>query len=322
VTAAARSALDAIDERIRSLGIRVKKDLHLPISPEEKLETAQLAAERTLADASSMADEMRARARREAADVLTKARHQAERITGDSRARAESLERDAQVRHLQAMESLLSQRETLEGEVQKLTVTVATARAQATKIVDDAQARARRLVRDATEWHRQVIASKSSPEETLNTASRVLWIAQETADQAIADARREANDLLTNARRQAEQLVGDACARAIGIRDVRQYEAKPLLPVDVSKAASVSLTDAIQVAHMEGWEFGSAVARDAPTLWLEALLARNPRMPSDLEARLLQGSALSIDFLLHDEVRNTLRQGFWEALENKRRQAG
>ncbi len=47
-----------------------------------------------------------------------------------------------------------------------------------------------------------------------------------------------------------------------------------------------------------------SVARDAPALWLEAVLARKPRMPSDLEARLLQGSRLPIDFLLHD-LRNS-----------------
>ena len=63
----------------------------------------------------------------------------------------------------------------------------------------------------------------------------------------------------------------------------------------------------------------SSVAREAPALWLEAVLARKPRMPSDLEARLLQGSALPIDFLLHDEVRHALRRGFWDALERTRR---
>ena len=81
----------------------------------------------------------------------------------------------------------------------------------------------------------------------------------------------------------------------------------------------VSLADAVQAAHEEGQEFGTSVARDAPALWLEAVLARKPRMPSDLEARLLQGSALPIDFLLHDEVRHALRRGFWDALERTRR---
>jgi NYN domain len=81
----------------------------------------------------------------------------------------------------------------------------------------------------------------------------------------------------------------------------------------------VSLGDAVQSAHEEGQAFGDSVARDAPALWLEAVLARKPRMPSDLEARLLQGSALPIDFLLHDEVRHALRRGFWDALERARR---
>ena len=84
-------------------------------------------------------------------------------------------------------------------------------------------------------------------------------------------------------------------------------------------SAPVSLTDAVQSAHEEGKEFGESVAREAPALWLEAVLARKPRMPSDLEARLLQGSALPIDFLLHDEVRHALRRGFWDALEGSRR---
>jgi hypothetical protein len=84
-------------------------------------------------------------------------------------------------------------------------------------------------------------------------------------------------------------------------------------------AAGVSLAEAVQAAHEEGQEFGASVARDAPALWLEAVLARKPRMPSDLEARLLQGSALPIDYLLHDEVRHALRRGFWDALERTRR---
>jgi len=84
-------------------------------------------------------------------------------------------------------------------------------------------------------------------------------------------------------------------------------------------AQGSSLAEAVQSAHDEGQEFGASVARDAPALWLEAVLARKPRMPSDLEARLLQGSALPIDFLLHDEVRHALRRGFWDALERARR---
>jgi uncharacterized LabA/DUF88 family protein len=81
----------------------------------------------------------------------------------------------------------------------------------------------------------------------------------------------------------------------------------------------MQLADAVQAAHAEGFEFGQSVAREAPALWLEAVLARKPRMPSDLEARLLQDSALPIDSLLHDETRHALRRGFWDALERSRR---
>jgi hypothetical protein len=90
-------------------------------------------------------------------------------------------------------------------------------------------------------------------------------------------------------------------------------------PPGYAAAGGISLSEAVQAAHEEGQEFGGSVARDAPALWLEAVLARKPRMPSDLEARLLQGSALPIDYLLHDEVRHALRRGFWDALERTRR---
>ena len=65
-------------------------------------------------------------------------------------------------------------------------------------------------------------------EDSMDTAARVLSLAQQTADQAIADARREADDtlgrarreadeVLTKARRQAEQIPGDAPARAASL---------------------------------------------------------------------------------------------------------
>jgi NYN domain len=95
---------------------------------------------------------------------------------------------------------------------------------------------------------------------------------------------------------------------------VPPYGGMPAPPPPVT----ISVGEAVQSAHAEGFGFGEAVARDAPALWLEAVLARKPRMPSDLEARLLQGSALPIDSLLHDEVRHALRRGFWDALERSR----
>ena len=84
------------------------------------------------------------------------------------------------------------------------------------------------------------------------------------------------------------------------------------------KPVTSSLGEAIQSAYGEGFNFGHTLALDAPALWLEAVLARKPRMPSDLEARLMQSSALSVDALLHDEVRHVLRRGFWDALERAR----
>jgi DivIVA domain-containing protein len=71
-------------------------------------------------------------------------------------------------------------------------------------------------------------------EDNMDTAARVLSLAQQTADQAIADARREADEtlgrarreadeVLTKSRRQAEQITGDARARAESLeRDAQE----------------------------------------------------------------------------------------------------
>ncbi|WP_406319382.1 NYN domain-containing protein [Streptosporangium sp. NBC_01639] len=96
-------------------------------------------------------------------------------------------------------------------------------------------------------------------------------------------------------------------------------QAAPVPIQSMANSSTTTLSDAVKAAHKEGYDFGESVAKDAPALWLEAVLARKPRMPSDLEARLLQGSSLPIDFLLHDEVRHALRRGFWDALERARR---
>ena len=68
----------------------------------------------------------------------------------------------------------------------------------------------------------------------MDTAARVLALAQQTADQAIADARREADetlgrarreadDILTKAGRQSEQITSDARARAESLeRDAQE----------------------------------------------------------------------------------------------------
>jgi len=70
--------------------------------------------------------------------------------------------------------------------------------------------------------------------DSMDTAARVLQLAQQTADQAIADARREADEhlgrarreadeILGKARRQAEQITSDARARAESLeRDAQE----------------------------------------------------------------------------------------------------
>jgi len=79
-----------------------------------------------------------------------------------------------------------------------------------------------------------VMGGMKSPEDNMDTAARMLALAQQTADQAIAvarreadetvtRARREADDLLTKARRQSEQITSDARARAEALeRDAQE----------------------------------------------------------------------------------------------------
>ncbi len=78
-----------------------------------------------------------------------------------------------------------------------------------------------------------------------------------------------------------------------------------------------TMTEAVLVAEHEGFDVGREIAKGAPELWLEAVLARKPRMPSDLEARLLSESKLPVDALTTDEVRQALRRGAWAAFEGK-----
>jgi DivIVA domain-containing protein len=79
-----------------------------------------------------------------------------------------------------------------------------------------------------------VIMPQRPVADNMDTAARVLQLAQQTADQAIADARREADetlgrarreadDILTKARRQSEQITSDARARAESLeRDAQE----------------------------------------------------------------------------------------------------
>jgi DivIVA domain-containing protein len=54
------------------------------------------------------------------------------------------------------------------------------------------------------------MAPAPSGEDNMDTAARVLALAQQTADQAIADARREADETLGRARREAEEILSKA----------------------------------------------------------------------------------------------------------------
>lgn len=61
-------------------------------------------------------------------------------------------------------------------------------------------------------------------EDNMDTAARVLALAQQTADQAIADARREADDTVGRARREAEEILGKARRQADQIiSEARQH---------------------------------------------------------------------------------------------------
>jgi DivIVA domain-containing protein len=78
------------------------------------------------------------------------------------------------------------------------------------------------------------LGMQSSGEDNMDTAARVLALAQQTADQAIADARREADEtlgrarreadeILSKARRQADQVVSEARSRAESLdRDAQE----------------------------------------------------------------------------------------------------
>jgi DivIVA domain-containing protein len=57
-------------------------------------------------------------------------------------------------------------------------------------------------------------SAQPSGEDNMDTAARVLALAQQTADQAIADARREADETLGRARREAEEILGKARRQA------------------------------------------------------------------------------------------------------------
>src|SRR5690348_15409628 len=78
--------------------------------------------------------------------------------------------------------------------------------------------------------HRPEPVRASMPsEDNMDTAARVLALAQQTADQAIADARREADETLGRARREADEILGKA-RRATWRRAPRTVAPSPRSP--------------------------------------------------------------------------------------------
>jgi DivIVA domain-containing protein len=65
-------------------------------------------------------------------------------------------------------------------------------------------------------------------EDNMDTAARVLALAQQTADQAIADARREADETLGRARREADEILGKSRRQAEQITSDARARAESL----------------------------------------------------------------------------------------------
>jgi DivIVA domain-containing protein len=77
--------------------------------------------------------------------------------------------------------------------------------------------------------HRPEPVRASMPaEDNMDTAARVLALAQQTADQAIADARREADETLGRARREADEILGKARRQAEQITSDARARAESL----------------------------------------------------------------------------------------------
>jgi len=73
--------------------------------------------------------------------------------------------------------------------------------------------------------------------------------------------------------------------------------------------------DAVEEAWRQGRAFGTSVGRDKDDAWIRNVMARRPRIPSDLDVGLLQSSSLAVSSLLQGDIRDALHSGFWDALE-------
>jgi DivIVA domain-containing protein len=142
-------------------------------------------------------------------------------------------------------------------------------------------------------------------EDNMDTAARVLSLAQQTADQAIADARREADEtlgrarreadeVLTKARRQAEQITGDARARAESLeRDAQERHRQAMGSLVQTREELERRVDDLRAfereyrsrlkAYLEG-QLRDLEAGVTETGGFPAMGAGSPQMPAALSA--------------------------------------
>jgi DivIVA domain-containing protein len=73
-----------------------------------------------------------------------------------------------------------------------------------------------------------MMGMREDTSSNMDTAARVLALAQQTADQAIADARREADETLGRARREADEILGKARRQAEQITSDARARAESL----------------------------------------------------------------------------------------------
>ncbi|PRX98496.1 DivIVA domain-containing protein [Allonocardiopsis opalescens] len=145
-------------------------------------------------------------------------------------------------------------------------------------------------------------------EDNMDTAARVLALAQQTADQAIADARREADEtlgrarheadsILGKARRQAEQIVGEARARAENLdRDAQERHHQVMGSLVQQRE---ELED--KVEELRGFE---REYRSRLRAYLEGLLGELDAGTGDTGSFPTAGTGPSPSSLQHGEPRN------------------
>jgi hypothetical protein len=147
-----------------------------------------------------------------------------------------------------------------------------------------------------------------------NPLWRYFGLTRQASPPEIANPVESKLDLILNELIKLSPSSNLAAGRAI-FGALEQHAEKP-------KTEPASLEVARKAAYNEGVAFAQSLARDAPQLWVEAVLARKPRMPSETEAKMLQQSDLPIDYLLMDEIRHALRNGFWAGMEAHRQSSG